>query len=694
MNTSSTSHRPKAVTERPALWWAALFVFAVLVMVRALGPLPTQLTFPRYEDVDAGNITKDILDGTLVTGVLEYANAPAYTLVKGFLALPLFALFGKTNLCLIALTFLICLAALAIILALIRRHDRPTAALWAMPALVLMPDLMAANFVNFDANHLEQLLWTAMLLALLWAYWQDARRWWAPLLFGLVAGLALFSILSNLVTLAVLAVLALALLDKRRVFLFTCFAAPGLALFLLLRLGVERSAYGFLPGDVGGLLTRLTTTVTQGLPAVFGRVPTQPIAVAVTVVLALFWLALAVLRGRDILTALGNLIRLKPKPIEASTAIDLFLLLFVPAWLAAGAVHAWGVDSANARYLVQAGVALLIIPGRVVARTRWAALALVVLLGLQLASIQTRPSVAAFNTPEFRSSTLFDARGVRGYFYPLYTKRGLAAHIVSAHTPEEKLAVLQRVPDPWKTWALRDAAHRAAFDGYEPLGFESFDLPPAWQTAWREGTAAGVTERVFGFRKGDAWQVLSEVDHYLGRSTATVNGPSAAAYQGMGYELMRNVIGLGSPDEAIDWAAGGRTSSRFTTHLERASSFIAALPPDGHAALAIGMGRFVGERRLDESVSAALLAAFFTAAGGRVVTTPFYRGVGVGQAETQFTLRRQWTAPLGHMCADVPPDAQRACDEAMLDTLERYGFTVSIEDTPPDRFIRLEDEPQ
>ncbi len=676
--------------DRRGTWWFFLAAFFVLLAVRSLPHLPIQLSYPRYEDIDAGNIAKDLLDGTLVTGILDYANAPAYTLVKGFLALPFFALLGKLNVCLVMLTFLISCLAWGGLLSLVRRLDGTAAALMVLPVILLLPDTIAANQVNFDANHYEQFLWLVAQLALLLTFARDPRRWWTALLFGVVGGMALFNILSNLVVTAALGLVAAVVLDKRRLAFFALLAAPGFVLFLALRGGVERAAYGLARGSWTSVGTRLWTTLSEGLPAAldFGAVATGPRLLLAALFVS--WAALLMLRRAELATGLRNLVRPRVAQIPPAAALDLFLLFFVPLWLGAVSLHAWGVEAHNWRYVILPVCVMLVIPGRLASLHRWGRYVVIAVVLLQLWTVNVWPRAKQLTDVNLRAEMATGARGVLGYHYPLYTKRGLAARILEAPTAAERLAIVSRVPDPWKGWALRDAARRAAYENREPPVLREHALSPALAQAWREGTAIGVTERANAAHVTDAALVLREIAAYLGLPALPPPAQTPTPYEGVGRAIMANFIGLGPPDEVEAWAQGRPSGTAFIERLARLKTLCAGFPAVAIPALTRGMGRTIGDRRLAPATVAKALAQFFPTVDHGALPAVFYAGVGEGEAERQLGMRRSWSTEPGKLCTKVPPHLDECCNQAFRARMARFGLRVQTANDGWRMLVRLE----
>lgn len=668
-----TAPTPKPWTER---WWPALLIALVaLLALRSLPHAVTAINYPSYEETVCGNVAKDALEGGLVLGFFDYAYTPANSLTMGVLVTPLFALFGKLHLHLLLLAFVLAVASWLIVLAYVRHTDGAAAAWWLVPALLLLPDALAYAQVHASAPHREQFFWAVLQFVFLAEYAQR-RRWWAATMFGLAAGIATFNVLANLVVVAATVAVAAMWLDKRRLAALLLWAGPAYAVVASLRLGLLRTDYGLLIGDAGGSGARLLMALQEGLPAVFGMGQPTTASRAVVGVLLAFWAALAILRRREIGTAVSNLPRRQARDIQPGAALDLWLVLLVPAWLAAVSLHGWGATAANWRYVTQLACVLILVPGRVAVLWRPGRWALLPLAGLLIAAITVWPSVAPFADADQRSFLVASARGNLGHYYPLFSKRSLAQRLMEAPTVDDRLALLARIQPPWRGWALRDAGRLAAYEGRAGLGLETAPLSPRLRQLWHEGVAFGLVERWMVTEDGSAAATLRELRRHLGVGDQHEAAITPGVYFGMGEVLLAAATGLGPPTEIDRWGATGQYTDSLFKRVGRARRLAARLDRSRAAWLARGMGHAAADQAPSRAAVDRFLITLLPDADPRGLLAAFFRGVGEGQARKALAMRRSWVSRDGRLCEHVPEEFTEVCAAGFTEEMRAFGLRV------------------
>jgi hypothetical protein len=656
------------------LWRLALVVFTVLLAARSLPFVEQAVVFPSYEETVVGNFAGDVLAGRLVTGPLAYAYSPATSLTLGVLAVPLFALGGPLHIWLMALTLILSLASWLLLVGLVRRAEPHFA--WALlPALLLMPDALAYAQIHPSAPHREQFFFYALALVFLAAFVAKPARRWAAALFGLALGVVTFNWLANLVTVAVFALVAAMLLDKRRLLRLTVWAAPVFAAVASLRLGLDRTAYGFSLGSPLDAPARLWDALTGALPAIFdfGEV-TRDSAIGAGMFLFI-WAALTFLRRRDLAVAVCNLFRREAEPLPPTAVLDLFLILFVPAWLLGVSLHAWGATPANWRYLTPLACVLLLAPGRLRPRgSGWLILApLVTLLAIQINFINYWPTLEPFTNPDRRAVLLASAAGNRGTYYPLYLKRAVAPRLLDA-APTDRAALLARLDAPWRTWAVREAASLAALEDRAPL--DPTGLTPGERAALAEGIGQGAVARMGLLRNADPGPLFVLAARQLNSPTLPAPADASALYHGIGAQMMSTLTGLGGPAAIDAWAEFDHADPPFRDRLARLKGLAAALP-NAAEPLFFGLGLAAGARPPSSAVPGRLAAELFPDHHAAALLNAYFRGVGAGQARFRFARSVSWVNGENRLCLRVPDPPHDACVAGFQAETAALGFTLA-----------------
>ena len=232
---------------------------------------------PNYE-LYMGNIGKVMLEGGYGPPLYQYYDNCGGHLATGLFALPLFAAFGESYLVLKLVPVGLGVLSMLLIWAIARRHFGTRAAVLAVLLFAIGPPTLAKYSMLAKGNHFENLFFQ---LAALWCFYrlqESERRGRWLLLFGLLAGFAIFFYFGSMAMLALLALMHLCIRGWRGAFTDLRFALPGLLLGLAPLAWVNWNSNfrpgGFLDAKLGGehrhglgvALERMQQLVTDFLP--------------------------------------------------------------------------------------------------------------------------------------------------------------------------------------------------------------------------------------------------------------------------------------------------------------------------------------------------------------------------------------------------------------------------------------------
>lgn len=191
-----------------------------------------EVSNPAYELTMVGNLAHAVSTGHSALPLSGYFDNCGGHLVSGLLAAPLFLLVDDSYLVLKLVPLLQGLATLLLAWAIVAPRAGRAAATLACAAFALGPPLLARLSVMAMGNHFESLLPTfACYLA--WLRWRERAGRADALVFGLVAGVAVFLYFGSLLWLGVLAAAHLRERGARATARDALGMAPGLALGLV-----------------------------------------------------------------------------------------------------------------------------------------------------------------------------------------------------------------------------------------------------------------------------------------------------------------------------------------------------------------------------------------------------------------------------------------------------------------------------
>jgi len=210
------------------------------------------------EELYRGTVAKEIIEGAHIPlwDYLDYKTEyfPGGTLVVGFMAAPLFLLFGQTYIALKLVGLLFAAGSLALWWLFLRRFCGLTAAFFtAALSVFCMPFFVKTSLITWGA-HPEDNLFTIISLLLLFAIIYGGKagkgKGSLPLYFflGLTSGFGLWFVQTHLITIA---------------YIFACFFIFDKGFF------ARKSFVSFLSGGISGFLPGICYALARG-PGLFG----------------------------------------------------------------------------------------------------------------------------------------------------------------------------------------------------------------------------------------------------------------------------------------------------------------------------------------------------------------------------------------------------------------------------------------
>jgi hypothetical protein len=657
---------------------AILVLFVLLFAAREIPHFASALQWPYYEGLAGGNLAKDLCDG-LVTGILDYAYTPANNIAEGFLLYPAFFIFGKLNAVVVAIFFLMMCVALCILFVFIRGQEGNTAALSAMPALLLMPGLLAQMAAQPVTMHLQQLFWIALLVSLLSAFVSNGRWVWAAL-FGLVAGVATFNLISNLIAIFILFIAAFCMVDKKRLVRFALFAAPGWALIALQRLRLEKAGYGFTIGPWNGFWQRIRQILTDAFPAACSATDAPDIrSRLLALALLLFWAGLVFIKRKEIVTAFQNAFRIRVSDLPGSFILDFLIILLPPLWIIAASMHAWGVSADNTRYLFLPACILLFAPGRVAHRISWGMWLLIpalCLLALNIGVLPSKKNLSGLNSPK---ALAISVSGFRGYHYPLYLKRGLAKRLSATSGQKDFKQTIERISQLWKALAVGEAAKNTALSQLPPLSVDPDSLSERQRQLFQEGAARGIIagmEMAAARNEGLFADPMAIIVRYARIAGLPSPAKDPGLYLGMGEEMLSGLVTFGPSRDLAISARDQGASDTFKRKLQVFESLLAQLDMDAAWLVVRGMGRAGADRKQERYVIEKLLGRLFPAAEVELLINEFTRGIGEGQARKMIFMTQAWPNADDGLCRYLRSFDKAICGEAFEAEAHFWGFII------------------
>ncbi len=241
-----------------------------------------------------------------------------------------------------------------------------------------------------------------------------------------------------------------------------------------------------------------------------------------------------------------------------------------------------------------------------------------------------------------------------------------------------------RVRPPWRAWALRDAARRAAYDGRPPLFIAPGELNEREKSLWHEGVAMGAYER---FEMNVLKYIPDGAEIFrrtLMKHSASEALPSSDAMQGivlgLGEQIMSSLTGSGPSLELDRWGSGGAADRRLTLRLNATAEILAPFGDAAAQLIARGMGRAAALRRPKENTISTLFSRFYPSFNADRLIEEFWSGYGEGQARETLATARWWASPEGGLCRYLPRERAAGCDIAFESEMTAFGMRIEKSD--------------
>jgi len=201
------------------VFWSVLAVFCLLKITQLLTATES---FIAYEETTNGCLANDILSGKLLMGIFNYQAYPhsGGTLIYGLIAVPFFALFGKSIISLKLIPLIFSLITLALWFKIIEKYFDSLMALIFSGFYIFSSDLLCRGELIAWANHCESNLFTISTVWLTASLLEkdEHRKNYAKNLvaLGIIAGLGIY--FDYIYAITLMAVMLTVLVAKRNIF--------------------------------------------------------------------------------------------------------------------------------------------------------------------------------------------------------------------------------------------------------------------------------------------------------------------------------------------------------------------------------------------------------------------------------------------------------------------------------------------